>query len=232
MFSKLLYYFRTNVIGFWYAYTTTKNSQNRIYNDCVIQNLIRRPNNYISYGYEESMKDCDYTINGKPVWVEIIPDNEFLNIKQIFSSLSLLSAITPFTSPLIDVVENSIFGYMIIIPNSFANDNTLKKFIIGHELGHIEYNHIEDNNASNLPSVVNDIKKEIAADKYSRQFTGFDEKTCIICLERMYYRSLATTIDNIPQLYKKYKNKIVELNIGCRRYNKTYKERKKALVTE
>lgn len=231
MFSRLLYYFRINVIGFWYAYTTTKNSQNRLYNDYAIQYLIRRPNKYISYGYEESMKDCDYVINGKPVWVEIIPDNEFLDIEQIFPSLSSLSAITPFSSSLVDTVENSVFGYMIIIPNSFANDDMLKQFIIGHELGHIEYNHISDIDGSHFTSVVNDVKKEIAADKYSRQFTGFDEKTCSVCLDRMYYRSLTITINNISQLYKKYKNKIIELNIGCRRYNKTYRERKKALVT-
>ena len=175
--------------------------------------------------------EYDYFINDYPVWVESIDSTEFVNLVNIFPNISKLGLITPFCTDLFDTRDQTkiIIGYLILIPYEYYDNDKLYEFVLGHELGHLSNNHLSSINDG---KILNDIDKEIDADKYS--LTRHPDKylnvgDCISGLNKLFEISISSTIKNIPYLKKKYENKIDEVISRFKKYNKSYKKRLKAI---
>ena len=225
MFDKIKYFIDMNIIGFWYSFYTNymkgilKNAPNstRVFN---------RPSNYLM-GVNGG--ECDFTIDGYPIWIEPIDSSEFIKLVNIFPNILHMGLISPFCSELIDVEDRTkLTGYIILVPVEYFYDMKLYEFVIGHELGHISHKHLSNANGKFLY----DINKEIDADKYSliRHQDGYlNINDCISGLNKIFEICISSTIKNIPYLKKKYENKIDEVIYRFKKYNKSYKKRLEAI---
>ena len=224
MFEKIKYIIDMNVIGFWYSFYTNYMKNRFDYNSTRVFN---RPTDYLN---NPSNCNCDYIINGYPVWVEPIDSSEYLKLGNIFPNISNIGLISPICSEIFDTRDRAKpFGYIVLIPFEYLDDMKLYEFVLGHELGHITYKHI-----SNITNgkIVNDDEKEIEADKYSltRHPDGYlSLEDCISGLNKIFEISISSTIKSIPYLKKKYENKIDEVISRFKKYNKSYKKRLEAI---
>ena len=224
MFDKIKYFIDMNVIGFWYSFYT---NYMKGLNNGLGSELLDRPSKYIM---GLSGGESDYTINGYPVWVESIDSSEYMDLVNIFPSITGIGLISPFCTGLFDVNDRTkMIGYLVLIPYEYYDDNKLYEFVLGHELGHISNEHLS---STNNGKVLNDIDKEIEADEFSatRYQDGYlTIDDCIVGLNKMFDISISLTIKNIPYLKKKYGNKIDDVISRFKKYNKSYKKRLKAI---
>ena len=159
MFDKIKYIIEMNIVGFWYSFYT--NYMKIKFSSTFSTRVFNRPIEYLN---NPSNDKCDYIIGGYPVWVEPIECSEYLKLGTIFPNISNLGLISPICSGLFDSQDRTkVFGYIVLIPFEYFDDMKLYEFVLGHELGHISYEHLLDSNGK----VVNDDGKEIDADKYS-----------------------------------------------------------------
>lgn len=227
MFEKLKYLIDMNVMSFWYSFYTN-------YMKSVLKNnfssnqteIFDRPIKYLN-GLDDD--EYDFIINGYPVWVESIDSSEFIDLVNIFPNISNMMLISPFCSELFDSKDRTkLIGYIILIPFEYYNDDKLYEFVLGHELGHISNNHLSSINGK----LLNDLDKEIEADKFSlsRYQDGYlTIDNCISKLNKIFEISISSTIKNIPYLKKKYENKIDKVIYRFKKYNKSYKQRLEAI---
>ena len=223
MFEKLKYLIDMNVMGFWYSFYINY-MKNRF--DSNSTRVFNRPTDYLN---NPSNCNYDYIINGCPVWVEPVESSEYLKLGNIFPNISNVGLISPICSELFDQDRKRMFGYIVLIPFEYLDDMKLYEFVLGHEIGHISHKHLSSNLNGKL---VNDVEKEIDADKYS--LTRHPDKyltvdNCVSGLNKIFEISIKTTIENIPYLKKKYENKIDEVISRFKKYNKSYKKRLNAI---
>lgn len=223
MFEKLKYLIDMNVMSFWYSFYTNY-MKSRF--DLTSTRVLNRPIEYLN---NSSNVKFDYIIDGYPVWVEPVDSSEYLKLGNIFPNISNIGLISPICSGLFDTRDRKLFGYIILVPFEYLDDMKLYEFVIGHELGHITHKHLSSNSNGKL---VNDVEKEIDADKYSLtrhpdEYLTKDE--CISGLNKIFEISIKSTIDFIPYLKKKYENKIDCIISRFKKYNKSYKKRLEAI---
>ena len=224
MFDKIKYLMDMNIIGFWYSFYTNY-IKNRF--DSISTRVFNRPTDYLN---NPSKCNCDFIVNGYPIWVEPIECSEYLKLGNIFPNISNVGLISPICSELFDSLDRTrIFGYIVLIPFEYIDDMKLYEFVLGHELGHITHKHI-----SNITNgkIVNDDVKEIEADKYSLTRHPDEYLTvsdCISGLNKIFEISIKSTIMSIPYLKKKYENKIDDVIYRFKKYNKSYKKRLEAI---
>lgn len=224
MFEKLKYIVEMNCIGFWYSFYTNY-MKSRLFG-LASTRVLNRPVEYLN---NPSNCNCDYIINGYPIWVEPIDSSEYLKLGNIFPNISNFGLISPVCSGLFDSQDRTkMFGYIILIPFEYLDDMKLYEFVLGHELGHISYGHLLNSNGK----IVNDDAKEIDVDKYSltRHPDGYlSVEDCVSGLNKIFEISIRSTIENIPYLKKKYENKIDGVISRFKKYNKSYKKRLEAI---
>ena len=223
MFEKIKYIIDMNIISFWFSYYTNYIKNRFDYNSTRVFN---RPSDYLN---NQSNCNYDYIIGGYPVWVEPIDSSEYLKLGNMFPKISNVGLISPICSELFDSQDRTkVFGYIVLIPFEYLDDMKLYEFVLGHELGHITYKHLSDSNGK----IVNDVEKEIDADKYSLTRHPDEYLTiedCISGLNKIFEISIKSTIENIPYLKKKYGNEIDDVIYRFKEYNKSYKKRLKAI---
>ena len=226
MFEKIKYFIDINIIGFWYSFYTNY-MKGLLKNNFNQTEIFNRPEKYFS-GLPDG--EYDYIINEYPVWVESIDSTEFVNLVNVFPNISQLGLITPCCTELFDTRDQTkIIGYLILIPYEYYDNDKLYEFVLGHELGHISNNHLS---SINNGEILNDIDKEIEADKYSltRYPDGYlSTKDCVSELNKIFEISISSTIKSIPYLKKKYENKIDDVISRFKKYNKSYKKRLEAI---
>ena len=223
MFDKIKYLIEMNIVGFWYSFYINY-MKNRF--DSNSTRVFNRPTDYLN---NPSNCNYDYIINGCPVWVEPVESSEYLKLGNIFPNISNVGLISPICSELFDQDRKRMFGYIVLIPFEYLDDMKLYEFVLGHEIGHVSHKHLSSNLNGKL---VNDVEKEIDADKYS--LTRHPDKyltvdNCVSGLNKIFEISIKTTIENIPYLKKKYENKIDEVISRFKKYNKSYKKRLNAI---
>ena len=214
-----------NCIGFWYSFYTNY-MKNRFDSNSTSTRVFNRPTDYLN---NPSNCNYDYIINVCPVWVEPVESSEYLKLGNIFPNISNVGLISPICSELFDQDRKRMFGYIVLIPFEYLDDMKLYEFVLGHEIGHISHKHLSSNLNGKL---VNDVEKEIDADKYS--LTRHPDKyltvdNCVSGLNKIFEISIKTTIENIPYLKKKYENKIDEVISRFKKCNKSYKRRIEAI---
>ena len=229
MFDKIKYFIDMNVINFWYSFYTNymKNvSKNNNFSSNQTK-IFNRPEKYLA-GLSDG--ECDHTINDYPVWVESIDSTEYMELVNIFPNISCLGLITPFCTELFDTRDQTkIIGYLILIPYEYYDNDKLYEFALGHELGHLSNNHLS---SINNGEILNDIDKEIEADKFSatRYQDGYlSMNDCISGLNKIFEISISSTIKSIPYLNKKYRNNIDGVISRFKKYNKPFKQRLDAI---
>ena len=223
MFDKIKYLIEMNIVGFWYSFYTNY-MKNKF--DSTSTRVFNRPSDYLN---NQSNCNYDYIIGGYPVWVEPIDSSEYLKLGNMFPKISNVGLISPICSELFDSQDRTkVFGYIVLIPFEYLDDMKLYEFVLGHELGHITYKHLSDSNGK----IVNDVEKEIDADKYSltrHPDEYLTNEDCISGLNKIFEISIKSTIENIPYLKKKYGNEIDDVIYRFKKYNKSYKKRLKAI---
>ena len=223
MFEKIKYIIDMNIISFWFSYYTNC-IKNRF--DLISTRVFNRPTDYLN---NPSNCNCDFIVNGYPIWVEPIDSSEYLKLGNMFPKISNVGLISPICSEIFDTRDRTKpFGYIVLIPFEYLDDMKLYEFVLGHELGHISHKHLSNLNGK----IVNDDRKEIDADNYSLtrhpdEYLTIDD--CISGLNKIFEISIKSTIESIPYLKKKYENKIDEVISRFKKYNKSYKKRLKAI---
>ena len=188
--------------------------------------IFARPSKYLM-GLSDG--ECDYTLNGYPVWVEPIDSTEILGLGNIFPNIPSMGLISPFCSELFDTRDRTkLIGYIILMPFEYNDDVKVYEFVLGHELGHISNNHLSNTNGK----ILNDVNKEIEADhfsltRYQNGYLSIDD--CLIGINKIAEISISSTIKNIPHLNKKYGNKIDQIVVRFMKYNKPFKKRLDAI---
>ena len=224
MFEKIKYLIDMNTIGFWYSFYT--NYMKNVF-DSTSTRVFNRPTDYLN---NPSNCNCDYIIDGYPVWVEPVECSEYLKLGNMFPKISNIGLVSPVCGGLFDSQDRTKpFGYIVLIPFEYLDDMKLYEFVLGHELGHISHKHLSSNLNGKL---VNDVEKEIDADQYSLTRHPDEYLTvnnCVSGLNKIFEISISSTIKNIPYLKKKYENKIDEVIYRFKKYNKSYKKRLKAI---
>ena len=223
MFEKIKYIIDMNIISFWFGYHTNC-IKNRF--DLISTRVFNRPTDYLN---NPSNCNCDFIVNGYPIWVEPIECSEYLKLGNMFPKILNVGLISPICSEIFDTRDRTKpFGYIVLIPFEYLDDMKLYEFVLGHELGHISHKHLSNLNGK----IVNDDRKEIDADNYSLtrhpdEYLTIDD--CISGLNKIFEISIKSTIMSIPYLKKKYENKINDVIYRFKKYNKSYKKRLEAI---
>jgi len=210
MFNKIKAKIDKFIINFMYGFKVGFYVNNAKYQDKnfeILSKILVRSNKYIMNG--EQTMDVTTTCRGDetgkeyPVWIEHITDEELLFLGKYIPVLYELGIISPIVCPVINNLNHSLAGFLILIPSSFCNDEKLSQFCVGHEFGHIINGDFIGENIFSK-KLITSIEKECKADMVSLFAMKTSAKECTNLLYDTFKNSCITTIKTIPALSKKW----------------------------
>lgn len=233
MFNKIKAKIDKFTINFMYAFKVSFYANSVKYQDKsfeILSKILANSNKYIMNG-EQTMDiktSCRGDETGKeyPVWIEHITDEELLFLGKYIPVLYELGIISPIVCPVINNLNHSLAGFLILIPSSFCNDKKLSQFCVGHELSHIANGDFVGEDIFS-EKINTSIEKECAADIASFIAMKISIKECVNLLYDTFKNSYITTIKSIPALSKKWNTdeKIEKVVKNILKYDKNFQTR-------
>jgi hypothetical protein len=210
MFNKIKAKIDKFIINFMYGFKVGFYANGAKYQDKsfeILSKILTRSNKYIMNG-EQTMDikiSCKGDETGKeyPVWIEHITDEELLFLGKYIPVLYELGIISPIVCPVINNLNHTLAGFLILIPLSFCNDVKVGQFCVGHEISHIANGDFVGEDIFS-EKINTSIEKECAADIASFVSMKISIKECTMLLYDTFKNSYITTIKTIPALSKKW----------------------------
>lgn len=207
MFEQIKANLVINKVSFWtswkVSYNAELNKNNVIKKNYLLNKIFSRPSEFIKSN--GNLGKPDYTTSGgMPIWIVELNPKDYLDAAMVLPIISRIGMISPFVTDITNVATGKNIGYIIVIPDTlkWAGDKVYN-FVIGHEIGHIEYGHI---NRLKSGSVSKNINSEYEADRFGMNFVGIKDTSEInIIIEKMFSIILKTTFSTITRL-NKYNN--------------------------
>lgn len=207
MFDKIKAFWALQKISFYIsyemAYKASLNNMNFTKKNYLLSKIFNRPAEYIDSVC--NVYNHDYTTSGgEPIWVVELDTSDYVDAAAVIPVIARIGLVAPFVTNVINLATKDHVGYMIIIPSTFKNvDEKVKKFLIGHEIGHIESGHMfQIKNGT----VSRKISREYEADLFGMKFAGIEDPSEMKRIfEEMFSIIFSTTFSSIGRL-KKYNN--------------------------
>ena len=207
MFEKFKADLIINKISFWTSwkvlYNVELNKNNVIKKNYLLNNIFLKPSEFIKSN--GNIGKPDYTTSGgMPIWIVELNPRDYLDAAMVLPIISRIGMISPFVTDVTNVATGKNIGYIIVIPDTLkCGGDKVYNFVIRHEIGHIEYGHI---NRLKSGSVSKNINSEYEADRFGMNFVGIKDTSEInIIIEKMFSIILKTTFSTITRL-NKYNN--------------------------
>jgi hypothetical protein len=206
MFDKIKSFWTFQKIAFHIsyemAYKATLNNMNFTKKNYLLSKIFDRAAEYIDSLY---CTNWDYiTSGGEPIWVVELDPSDYVDAAAVIPVITRIGLVAPFVTNVINLATKDHVGYIIIIPSTFKDvDEKVKKFLIGHEIGHIESGHMfQIKNGT----VSRKISREYEADLFGMKFAGIEDPSEMKRIfEEMFSIVFRTTFSSIGRL-EKYNN--------------------------
>ena len=185
------------------SYNVEVNKNNVIKKNYLLNSIFSRPSEFIKSNGKLGKPDYT-TSDGMPIWIVELNPRDYLDAAIVLPIISKIGMVSPFVTDVTNVVTGKNVGYMVVIPDTLkCTDDKVYKFVIGHEIGHIECDHLSRLKSG---SVSKNINFEYEADKFGMNFAGIkDTSEMNIIFEKMFSIIFKTTFSTIRRL-NKYNN--------------------------